>query len=402
MKSNHKNGRFLLGLLSVFLLFSLTGCWSSHEIEELSIGVGVALDRAKKSNKEDKVNEQTEGDSKKAQFTATYQVITSQIASSMGKEGGSQQQSYENISETGDSNLQEVRELSLRMDHPFHASQMKVIVIGENLAQTYSLKQLLNLYLRDNDFRPSCLIFISRGRASNTLVSKKAGEVPAFRLFGMVENRYRTTRILPPISLIKLDAKLQSGSSFLLQNLNSGKGKVKFAGGAVIDGKTKKLRGFLNEKEIEGLTWLTGKGKGGLVKSFDGKTGQPIVYEIESMKSHIQPHVDGNKISFHVKIESEGRISENWVVSENLFKNDFLKKAEKATEKEVKRLMKNVLNKTQQEYKLDVSGFGNRMRIEYPKEWEKVKKEWDQTFSKVPIRYDVKITIKDYGTSGLN
>lgn len=402
MNANHKNGRFFLVFLSVFLLFSLTGCWSSHEIEELSLGVGAALDSAKKSNTEDKINENNDGDFKKDRITTTYQLITPQIASSMGNEGGSQQQSYENISETGDSILQEVRELSLRTEHPFNASQMKVIVIGEDLARSYNLKQLLDHYLRDNDFRPSCLMFISKGRAVNTLVSKKTGEVPSFRLFGMVNNSYVTTRILPPTSIIKLDAKLQSGSSFLLQKLNSEKGKVKFAGAAVIDGRTKKLRGFLNEKEIEGITWITGKGKGGLVKSFDRKTGQPIIYEVESMKSHIQPHVDGNKISFNVKIESEGRISENLAVSEDVFKNEFIKKAENTTEREVERLMKNVIKRTQKDYKVDVAGFGNRLRIKYPKEWKKLKKDWDQTFSKVPIRYTVKISIKDYGTSGLN
>lgn len=400
MKLSHNNIRFLLVSLSVLLLFSLTGCWSSHEIEELSLGVGVAFDIGKKSTIEKKINEQDEGYSKKDQITTTYQLITSQLASSMSKEGGSQQQSYVNISETGDSILQEVRELSLVTDLPFNASHMKVIVIGDKLARSYSLDRLLDQYLRDNDFRPSCLMFISKGRASNTLVSKKAGEVPAFRLFGMVDNAYRTTRILPPISIIKLDGKLKSGSSFLLQNVISENGEVKFAGAAVIKGKTKKLRGFLNEEELEGITWITGKGKGGLVKSFDKHTSGLIVYEIESMKSKITSHVKGNNISFDVNIESEGRLSENWVVSGNSFDNTFLKRAEESTEKEVKRLVDHTIKKTQNEYRVDVAGFGNRLRIEHPKVWEKVKKDWDQTFSEIPIYYNVKITIKDYGASG--
>jgi len=77
-----------------------------------------------------------------------------------------------------------------------------------------------------------------------------------------------------------------------------------------------------------------------------------------------------------------------------------LKKAERATEKEVERLVKNVLEKIQKEYQTDVSGFGTRLRIEYPKIWNKLRKDWDQTFSEVPIQCEVKITIKDYGTSG--
>jgi spore germination protein len=95
-----------------------------------------------------------------------------------------------------------------------------------------------------------------------------------------------------------------------------------------------------------------------------------------------------------------GRLSENWVVSGDTFKNEFLKKAEKSSEKEVKRLVGNVLEKMQKEYKTDVAGFGNRLRIEHPKVWNKVKKDWDQTFSEAPINYDVKLTLNDYGTTG--
>jgi len=400
MKQTYDHVQFLLVLLSVLLLLPLTGCWSSHEIEEQSLGVGVALDKAKRSMIEKELEEQGEGDAKKNLITSTYQLITPQVASSTTKQGGPQQKSYVNVSETGDSPFQMVRELSLRSDTPLTAYHMKVMVISEALARSYSLEQLVDQNLRDNDFRPSCLVLISKGRASSTLESKTAGEVPAFHLYGMVDNTYRTTRILPPMYLIKLASKIQSGSSFLLQNVLSANGEIKFAGAAVIKGKTGKMIGFLNEEELEGVTWITGKGKGGLVKSFDKKTGQLIVYEIESMKSHIQPYVKGNNISFDVHIESEGRLSENRVVSGNPFENQFLQKAQKASEKEVEYLVKNVVEKMQKEYKVDVAGFGNRLRIKHPRVWRRVKENWDQTFSEVPINYDVKLTIKDYGTSG--
>jgi spore germination protein len=192
---------------------------------------------------------------------------------------------------------------------------------------------------------------------------------------------------------------MQSGSSFLLQNVISTNGEVKFSGAAVITGKTKKLLGFLNEEELDGLTWITGKGKGGLVKNFDKETNQPIIYEVKSMKSKITPHINGNNISFDVKIESEGRLSENWVVSGENSGKIFLKRAEKAAEEEVNRLVNNVGEKMQKDYQVDVAGFGNRLRIEHPKVWEKVKKDWDQTFSEVSIEYNVKLTIIDYGAS---
>ena len=64
------------------------------------------------------------------------------------------------------------------------------------------------------------------------------------------------------------------------------------------------------------------------------------------------------------------------------------------------RLVDHSLKKIQKEYEVDVAGFGNRLRIKYPKEWEKVKKDWDKVFSKTPIKYNVKLTIEDYGTEG--
>ena len=54
----------------------------------------------------------------------------------------------------------------------------------------------------------------------------------------------------------------------------------------------------------------------------------------------------------------------------------------------------------QTKYKVDVAGFGNQLRIKQPRTWMRVKGNWDQTFSEVPINYDVKLTIKGYGASG--
>lgn len=118
------------------------------------------------------------------------------------------------------------------------------------------------------------------------------------------------------------------------------------------------------------------------------------------MKSKIIPKIDGDRISFTVNIQSEGRIAEHWVLSDKAFNNKFLKKAEKTIEEEIQRLVMKTSEKLQQEYQTDVAGFGNKLRIKYPKEWEKIKKDWDKIFSEAAIKCEVSITIKDYGTSG--
>jgi spore germination protein len=402
MMQSLKNTRIILVSLPVLLLLFLAGCWNSNEIENLGLSIGLALDEGKESPIEKEFREYGEEYLKGDFITLTYQFANLQSTESASNGVGIQLKPYENISETGDSVHQMTREFSLRKNTPMFSPHLKVIVIGEDLARKHSLEQLLDQFLRDNEIRPSCLVLISKGQASKTLESKDTVEIPSFRLLGISANEYKTTRILPPISLAKIEGTMHSGNSFLLQNVISANGEVKFAGAAIIEGKTKKLLGFFNEDELDGLTWLTGKGKGGIVKSLDQETGQPIMYEVTSMNSKIIPHVNGNNITFDVNIESTGRISENWVVSKKLSKQAFLKFAEKSTEEEVNRLVNLALNKMQNEYKVDVAGFGNQFRIKHPKLWEKHKKDWDKTFSMIPIKYNVNISITDFGFKEYN
>ncbi|MFF2889608.1 Ger(x)C family spore germination protein [Paenibacillus sp. NPDC057967] len=385
---NNQRMRLLLCSLVILISLPLAGCWSSKEIENLGFIVGTSLDL-----------ETAATDHNRNLLTITNQFLTSETVGAGTKEGKTHQKAYKNISETGDAALPTLRNMILRIDKRAFAEHSKVLVIGENLARTLNLQQTLDFFIREQEMRPSGLILIARDRASLTLESKNPIDIPAFQLLEMTQGHDRTTKILPPMTLTKIQGKLNSGASFLLQSVSSIKGEIKFTGAAVIKGKTNKLGGFLNEEELEGLTWISGKGKGGLVRGFDEETGLPLVYEILSMKSVIKSNVEGDRISFDVLIESEGRIAEHWDVSEKEFENGYLKRAEQASEKEVERLIKNVLNKIQHKYQADVSGFGNRLRIEHPRVWEKVKRDWDQTFSEVPIHCEVKLTIKDYGTS---
>jgi spore germination protein len=183
----------------------------------------------------------------------------------------------------------------------------------------------------------------------------------------------------------------------LLQNVVATDGEVKFSGASVIKGKTQKFRGRLSEDEFLGVMWLSGKGRGGLVKSYDQKTKQVIAYEIKTMKSTMKSHINNGKISFHVHMESEGRLIEEWVIPNEPKDNKLNSMVLQSTEKEVKRLVNIGLRKIQKDYKTDVVGFGKRLSIEHPKQWQKVKDDWDDEFSRIPITYSIKLTITDTG-----
>jgi spore germination protein len=373
---------FLLIALYILLLTVLVGCWSSTPIEDLNFLAGSTIDKAEKGR-----------------LKSTLQYVVPQ-AIGKGNEGATPQKPYVNVSDVGDSLEPLGWETTLKKEGSIFGSHQKAVVIGEAVAKEINLRQLTDLYYRDIDIRGSTMIFISKGRADKTLESNETNVIPALKIVEIATQQL-STRMLNATTLTSVWGKMNSGTSFLLQQVKSTKAEVQFSGAAIINGKNNLMIGSFNKEELEGITWITGEGKGGAIKAYEKESDKPTYVQIETMKSKIKPKVKGGKISFDVTIESEGRMAEYWnPYLKSAFKNKNLKGIEKAAEKEVKRLVENVTKKMQEEYEVDVAGFGNRLRIEYPKLWEKVKNDWDKEFSTIPVKYHVNITVKDYGNIG--
>lgn len=383
------------------LMICVTGCWSSREIEELGLTFGIAIDKGKETKTEKDFKEEGGSYPKEDNMTLTYQFVNEKAAGAgtSGGGGGGQgsQKAYINVSETGDSLQQIGSEIALRRDREVYSPHLKVVAMSEDVLRTYPIDKMLDQFFRDNEIRLSCLVLSAKGEAREALQLKESGEIPAFRLVGLGENEHKVSRILPPVTLAKLIGKLHSGSSFLLQNVVAANGAIKYSGAAVISGKSKKMIGTLNEYETEGITWITGEGKGGVVKSHDKKSRQVMAYDINKIKSNIHSIVKGTDISFHVDIESEGDLVENWNTKETL-DTEFIKRIETNTEKEIKKIVGHGIEKIQHEYKADVAGFNESLRLEHPRLWKKVKNNWDDTFSKAGITFSVNATITHYGT----
>lgn len=152
-----------------------------------------------------------------------------------GKEGEKTKTHFYNISETGDSLLEIFRQFSIRKNRPIIGHHLKVIVISEDLVQKAKIRQLMDFVLRDNDIRPSCLIFLSQGLASDSLMTTEE-EIPSFRLVEMVRNNFRTSKVMKGITLSNLDALMYSKQSFVLQNVIQAQGEIKFSGAGIIKG----------------------------------------------------------------------------------------------------------------------------------------------------------------------
>lgn len=394
--------RLLPLVLCLFLLTATqTGCWSSKEIEDLALYTGLALDTGELTKAEQELEDKGITYSKQNKITATIQVIPVKTTGSTDKQGGQQggQQGtpYQNVSGTGDSLLEIFRQYSIRNERPIVGHHLKVIVISAELLKQQSIGQLMDFVLRDNDIRPSSMVFISQGRAEETMVSKRSDEIPSLHIHQMIRNQGRTSKIMSPVIVSMLDAFMYSKRSFALQNLVTADGETEFAGAAVVKGDSGHWVGNLSQEDTECLSWLTGEGDTGVIKAYDWEN-EPMTYEMKAMKSKIKARTEGDEIRFEVSIETEGRLIETWNTSSILSSGDNTEKAAKLFEEKLKQMMEHMISKLQQDYKADVAGFGDALSIQQPRAWKKVEDHWDEVFSRARIsfKYDLKIT--DFGS----
>ncbi|KQN97731.1 Ger(x)C family spore germination protein [Paenibacillus sp. Leaf72] len=388
-------------LFSLLLLSSLVvtqGCWSSKEIEDLSVYAGLALDVGERPEVERNLERQGANYKKKNLITATIQIVPIKSFERQEKSKEKQLLKYSNLRLTGDSVFEIMRQYSTRRERPVIGHHLKVIVVSTKVAQQHKMDQLMDFVLRDNDIRPSCRVFFSKGKAYDTFISNQPEEVPAFRINSMINNSFRTNKVMNEVNLTRIDGLIHSKQSFLLQNIVSSKGEIEFSGAGIIKGDSSKWIGDLNQENVESLSWIQGTGQGGVIKSYNWRN-ENITYEIKSMKSKMTAKLQGDEISFHVAIESDGRLIENWDTEENPSKLTYLKEAEKVFEKRLTTMIDHVMEKMQSKYKVDVAGFGKSLAIKYPHKWKKVKDNWDEVFSRVPVTFEIKLKITDFGSS---
>ncbi|MRN55499.1 Ger(x)C family spore germination protein [Paenibacillus monticola] len=393
-----KRAGVIMMLLAACVL--LSACWSSTPIEDLNLIVGIALDSADETEVEAGFEREGGNYPKEDKISCTYQFMIPQGAAGPQK-GSSQTRNFNNITETGDSIFEAIRELLLRTNRPLNGYHLKTVVIGEQLARSMNISELIGFYTRDNNIRPNVLLLVSRGRARDVLNNALPGQIPAFVLEGIFNNRDRNTKIWEPVSMAMVVGPLYGKTSFLLQNVNSAGKEPKFAGAGVIKGKTGKLIGFLDESELEGMVWVTGKGKGGVLKTYDPDRDKLLTYEIKSMSSKIKAKVEGDDISFVVNIKSSGRYAEVLASGGKKLDKAWVEKDEKTLQKQVEKLAQSTVDKMQHELHVDVAGFGKSLHIQFPSVWRKVKEDWDETFSEIPVTYEVNIDIEEYGASGI-
>ncbi|KWX73102.1 Ger(x)C family spore germination protein [Paenibacillus jilunlii] len=349
----------------------LTGCWDSKEIDKLSIIQGVAID----TNQD--------------MLELTYQHLIAQK---------SKKNTYTNVTTLDNDSIQAAsRDQAKLVSHAPLYNFIRLVLISDQALKKTRIDELLDTFTRS--YKPSrkSLVMIVKGNAKEALTKLgKHKDMPAFDLEELAANSVLNSKIPRKTRLGEVSIHISQGTDFIIQRLVTNESN-QLAGAALVSGTTKKFVSWVNEKDVIGINWMLGSSKGSIIKVEDPKTKQHMVFEVEDAHSKLIPHVNGEDLSFTVRIKTDIKLNETSVVSAELLKEPFIRTAKETVEGEIRQIVLQSLHKLQKEMRADVAGFGRKVKVNYPAYWDQVKDHWQDTFSKIPVDVQVKVQIERTG-----
>lgn len=367
-------------LLFIFIAVNLCGCRSARELNELMITDGLGVD---KTQMEDSI------------------LLTAQMvrASELGKISsdnisGGVSEPFWNLSSTGESVFEAIRNMTKKTGHKIYVSHSQVLIFGDKIAKE-GLEEYFDFFIRAHEMRPTTFILISRDTAAKVLeVVPRTGNLTGVHLADLVKG-YDSTSHYEKITLAEFTNALMSNTTAPIAPLvgisyNNGNKDLYISGMAVF--KKAKMIGTLSDMESMGLLWADGKIKGGYMDVPLTYGKGKAVFEILSAKTKSAPQIKDGKISMNIEINANSSLVEQ-PAAEDLAKVNAAQVLEEKQEMIIRSEIINAFEKSKG-LKADIFGFGEKIHKKYPNEWKKIKNSWDEIYPSIELNLSVDVKIR--------
>lgn len=381
----------LLFILIILSTIFLTGCWSSHEINTLAIAVCIGIDKTENG------------------YLVTAQVLNPRAIASKKATVESPVVIY---TAEGNDLAEIVRRFTTQSSRIFYNADLRMVVFGEDVAKD-GIQNILDYFLRNHEYRTDFYFVIAKNSTANEVLGilTPIESVPGFSMYislKMSEEKWaamKSVRIIELVNSIIADGdnpvltgieisqdEISPKSTDILKQSGEYK-KLKYTGLGAFN--KDKIVGWLDEDESKGYNYITDNVKNTIeYADYDSKV--KITYEIINAKSRTKVYFLENKPAIEVKIKIKCNIG--------IVEGEFDVSAEenkqvlnKLLASKVKLLCEKALNKAQKELKNDIFGFGEAIHRKYPKTWEKLKDDWNDKFTDLPVNITVEAETKQLG-----
>jgi spore germination protein KC len=383
-------------MLTIVLLFT-TGCWNRREINELAITLAIGIDST------------ADG-----QYLVTAQVVNPKEVSAEDASGSSTVIIYQ---ATGQTVFEAFRKMTRESPRKIYPSHLRILVIGETLAKK-GIGKPLDLLVRDWELRSDFYITVAKGMNAEDILKVPTAleKIPANNLFDTLKVSEKSWSETSSVTLDDLIADLVSDgkqpvltgiqayvngdeeTSLSNQNLEmiDSPARLLFGGLAVFDAD--KLIGWLDESQSRTYNAVTNKVKSTVVNISCPKEGQAVLQLLQS-KAKVKGKVKNGKPEIDIVFHREYNVGEV-ECQLDLTKPETISELEKIEEKRASKMFESSIKQVQEEFEIDIFGFGEAIHRADPAAWKKLKKDWDKEFEELPVNIKVNVKIRGIGTIG--
>lgn len=387
------NGR-LTCIMAITVLI-LTGCWSRTEINDMSIVIGVAIDKADEDH-----------------IRLSLQIANPKTLGPAGSgQGSSGQDSSILLSAKGETIMGAYRIIQEKLPREIFFAHSRVIIIGEELAKD-GVGPVLDFFSRSRQAHLRSYILVTKGKAIEVLKLKP-------RLEPILSEEIREqekTKVGLDIQIrdflknLLTEGEEPVAATISIKKLTESEVGSKSEKTPTIDGaavfRGQKLIGWMNNKESRGILWLRNEMKTGVMSIMipvDKGGGEIAAYLLKG-KTDIKPVFQKGKLLIKIKATADISISEN--TSElDLSDHKNLKSVEPIFEKDISERIQLTMDIAQKELKSDIFGIGQIVYRTYPNKWERMyKQKWRDIFPEleVEITSNVKVNGTGYSTKSMS
>lgn len=369
-------------IICILIASNLASCKSAHELNKLSIVMGVGIDKGKK---EDPV-----------EMTVQLANVSGGKSSSKGSGGGTSNIGYLNLKEKGKSISEASKAFSRKLNRKLFFSHNQIIILGKDAAEE-GVEKYMDFFLRHRETRLLTWVLVSKGPASEILnVEPELETTPGRNIEELIRNERDTSQIAT-VDLKDFTSKLMSNTTApiapMVEVSSDNNKKIAYLSETAVF-KKDKMVGALDKKETRGLLWCINKVTDGVIVL--GTEGDDKVNIVTTRaKSKITPEIKDNEPSIKIEIKQEGDLQEQ-TSSEDLANPKAFAKLEKAEGEAIKKEVMAALQKAR-ELNADIFGFGDIIYQHYPKQWTKMEKDWDQIFKNMSVEVSVDAKLRRTG-----
>ncbi len=352
-------------LISIFLIIGvcipLSGCWNYRGLNKISIVTGMAIDR------------KTDNDN----YQLTIEILDLSAAS---KEGTGKSQLVES---EGKTIFEAVRNAKKRLSKKLYVSDVKIIVISNQIAREEGIKPSLDWFIRDAETRETAIPVISQEKTAKEILAASGTDdkIISEELEKIISSDRKLTASTKKIENYQVFDILHGGkeAALVLPAVhcisNKNKKVVEVNGSAIF--KEDKLQGYLSPEETKYYLFAIDEIAGGITKfSLNQDNQDNFALEIAKNKTKRSYSYDGKRLKVFLDIKTTATIGEIGT-DIDVLKESNVEKIKAAVTLNFLQRMDEVVKKGQTEFGCDIFGFGAMIHKSNPTLWYQLKENWE-------------------------